>query len=214
MRRGLRTHVARSLSLALRRLGLLALLIAAGGTPVASAQDMLLQMWPSVGLGPGLASAGADGRTGWSARAGVHLVFGQWVLTGRQTATDGGASRFDTGFGRARASYHESAVLLGYTPPGRLHGHIVVSAGLARVWGERVQKRARDSDPCIQRLFGDCRAYYYESFEAVWGLALEAGAYRRAFWIVDYGLTLHANVNAEQPVAGATLGLRIGRGNR
>ena len=214
MRCSLRTPVAYSLSLAMRRLGMLAVLIAAGGTSVAAAQEMVLQMWPSVGLGPGLASAGADGRTGWSARAGVHLVFGRWVLTGRQTATGGGASRFDTGFGRARASYNESAVLLGYTPPGRLRGHVVVSAGLARVWGQRVQARTGDGDPCIRRLFGGCRAYYYEPVEAVWGLALEAGAYRRAFWIVDYGLTLHANVNAEQPVAGATIGLRIGRGNR
>ncbi len=80
--------------------------------------------------------------------------------------------------------------------------------------GQRVQARTGDGDPCIRRLFGGCRAYYYEPVEAVWGLALEAGAYRRAFWIVDYGLTLHANVNAEQPVAGATIGLRIGRGNR
>ena len=195
--------------LAMRRLIVLGLLVAtAGWAPPASAQEMLLQMWPSLGMGSGLTSTDTGGHIGWSGRAGVHLVFGRWVVNGRHTVTDGAASRFDTGFGKARASYEESALLLGYTPPGHLRGRLVLSAGVARAWGQRVRARTADEDPCIDRLFGGCRAYYYEPVDAVWGLAVEAGAYHRAFWIVDYGLVLHANLNAERPFAGATLGLR------
>ena len=120
-------------------------------------------------------------------------------------------SRYDLGGDEAARDYYAgSAVLVGYAPYSSRRLQFMFKAGPVSVKMKRVIGYRQSERSCVSFFCSDSGDVESEEVTLV-GLATEAGLYGGFSRFVGYGLVLHGNVNREQPFAGATVGLTLGK---
>ncbi len=171
------------------------------GTLASTGYAQPVRAWVGGGLGGSAASKGV----GLSGRVDAHVVVGQLGLAARLTANSGGSSGIEGLFGTLRDEYIDSGLIVGYAARREGGGYFMVGGGPALMWGRRII--GPEEPPCG---FLGCGAEW-EEIDPVFGVALEAGMYRRLFSIVGFSFVLHSNINRKQLFLGGTFGLMLGK---
>lgn len=150
-----------------------------------------------VGAGLGVTAHG-----GLSGRVGANIDVARWNVGVRLTANSGARSQHKGLFGRLRDEFHEAGLLIGrVVSAGRRH-RLVLSAGVARVWGERAVTAEYPS------FFGTGTL---EDFDARIGVPLEAALSLPLSRLFAVGVNVHGNINTEAPFFGLTGNLLFGK---
>ena len=164
------------------------------------------------GVGLGAAEAGPVTEAGGSlsGRLAMTALRGPLTLTARVTATSGGESPYEQPFrilGPANLydEFYDAGVLVGYEH--RASGVTLgAAAGVARVWGSRVEAPTGECTDLVG-LFETCDPADNRAFSPRVGLPLEASVGVRAFGSVRLGLVGYGNVNGESPFGGVLVAL-------